>query len=156
MDLLKRNNLFPPLFTIINKINGYLNIMYALELLIPSSGTGTCNCDIRRKLATQKHSKNLILLKMCLKYFCQNKYNHVKTDVPEKHINWALQYDDLLAVLIKIYKIRIHRSNIPQDKLAVFNILLHIFETKYYVWKLVAATADMVRWNLSRLQEFYH
>ena len=43
MDLLKRNNLFPRLFTIINNINGNLNSMYGLELLIPSSGTGTRN-----------------------------------------------------------------------------------------------------------------
>ena len=56
-----QNNLFPPLFTIISNINGYLNILCGLELLILSPG-------------------------MCLKYFCQNKYNHIKTDVPEKHV----------------------------------------------------------------------
>ena len=82
---------------------------------------------------------------MCQKYFCQNKYNHVKIDVPEKHIYWAPQYDDLIAVSIQIYKRRIHRSNIPQDKLAIFPILLHFLEIKYYVRKLAAATADMVR-----------
>ena len=85
MDLLKRNNLLPPLFTIINNTNGYLNFLYGLELLILNSGTETRNCDIWRKLATRK-THNSDLLKMCLKYFCQNKYNHAKTDVPEKHI----------------------------------------------------------------------
>ena len=60
--------------------------MYASELLIPSSGTGTSNCDIWRNLAKRKKQQNSDLLKMCLKYFSQNKYNHVKTDVPEKHI----------------------------------------------------------------------
>ena len=40
MDLLKRNNLFPPLLTIINNIKGYLNIRYGLELLIPNMGQG--------------------------------------------------------------------------------------------------------------------
>ena len=77
-----------------NNIKGYLNILYGLELLIPSSGTGTRNCDIQRKLAThtkkkqnkKKKQQNSHLLKMCLKYFCQNKHNHVKTDVPEKPI----------------------------------------------------------------------
>ena len=85
------------------------------------------------KTGNTKKQQNSDLLKMCLKYFCQNKYHHVKTDVPEKHIYWASQYDDLLAVSIHIYKIRIHRSNIPQDKLAVFAIFLHFFEIKYYV-----------------------
>ena len=59
MDLLKRNHLFPPLFTIINNINGYLNILYDLELLIPSSGTGTRNCYMWRKLAPRKIAKFL-------------------------------------------------------------------------------------------------
>ena len=45
----QKNNLFPPLFLIINNIDGYLNILYGLELLIPSSGTGTRNCDICKK-----------------------------------------------------------------------------------------------------------
>ena len=49
MDLLKKNHLFPPLFTIINNTNGYLNILYGLELLIPDSGIGTRNCDIWKK-----------------------------------------------------------------------------------------------------------
>ena len=57
MGLLKRNNLFHPLFTIMNNIKGYLNILYGLELLIPSSGTGTRNCDIQRKLATHTKKK---------------------------------------------------------------------------------------------------
>ena len=48
MDLHIRNNLFPPLFTIINNINGYLNILYDLKSLIPNSGTGTHNCDIQK------------------------------------------------------------------------------------------------------------
>ena len=60
MDLLKRNNMFPPLFTIINNINGDLKFLYGLELLIPISGTGTRNYDIWRKLATRKNSKILI------------------------------------------------------------------------------------------------
>ena len=85
-----------------------------------------------KKTGNMKKQQNSDLLKMCLKYFCQNKYNHVKTDVPEKHIYWASQYDDLLADSIQIYKIRVHRSNIPQDKLAIFPILLHFFEIKYY------------------------
>ena len=83
MNLLKRNNLFPPLFSIINNINGYLNILYGLELLISSPGSETRNCDIWRKLANTKKTANSDLLKMCLKYFCQNKANHVKTDVPK-------------------------------------------------------------------------
>ena len=61
-----------------------------------------------------KKQQNSDLLKMCLKYFCQNKYRDVKTDVSENHIYRASQYDDLLAVSMQIYKIRIHRSNIPQ------------------------------------------
>ena len=127
-----RSNHSTSALLIINNINGYLNILYGLELLIPSSGTGTRNCDIRRKLATrkkkkEKRKKNSDLLKMCLKFFWQNKYNH---DVPEKRIYWASQYDDLLAVSIHIYKIRKHRSNIPQDKSAVFPVLLNFFEIK--------------------------
>ena len=145
MDLLKRNNLFPPLFIIINKINGYLNILYGLELLIPSSGTGIPivtygenwqhkkNKTKQKKKKKKKKQQNSDLLRMCLKYFCKNKYNHVKTDVPEKHINRASQYDELLAVSIQIFKVRIHRGNIPQDKLTVFPILLDFFEIKYYV-----------------------
>ena len=79
-----RNNLFPPLFSIINNINGDLNILCGLEQLIPSSGTRTDNYDIRRTLTTWKVSKNSDLLKMRIKYFCRNTYtcNHVKTDVP--------------------------------------------------------------------------
>ena len=77
----------------------------------------------------EKKQQNFDLLKMCLKYFCQNKYNHVRTDVPEKHIYWASQLDDLLAVSIQIYKMKIHRSNVPQDKLAAFPILLHFFKS---------------------------
>ena len=90
-------------------------ILYGLELLISSSWTGIRNYDIRRKMATQKqHISDQ--LKMFMKYFCQNKYNLVKTDVPEKHTYWVSQYDELLAVLVQIYKIRIHRSDISQDK----------------------------------------
>ena len=65
-------------------------------------------------------------------------------DVSVKPVYWG-SHDDLLAVSIKIYKIRIHRSNIPQDKLAIFPILVYFFKIKYYVWKLAAATAIMVR-----------
>ena len=97
------------------------------------------------KTGNTKKQQNSDLLKTCLKDFYQNNFNHVKTEVPEKHIYWATQYDDLLAVSIQIYKMRIHRSNISQDKLAVFPVLLHFFEIKYYVWKLAAATADVVR-----------
>ena len=64
----------------------------------------------------KKKTAKFDLLKMCLKYFCQNKYNHVKTDIPEKRIYCASQYDDMLAVSIQIYKIGIRRSSIPQDK----------------------------------------
>ena len=52
MDLHIRNNFFPPLFTMINDINGDLNILYGLELLIPSSGAGTRKFDMWRKLAS--------------------------------------------------------------------------------------------------------
>ena len=83
MDLIKRNYLFPPLFTVINNINGYLNILYGLELLIPSSGTAIVTYGENWQ---HKKEQNSDLGKMCLKYFCPNKYNHVKTDVPEKHI----------------------------------------------------------------------
>ena len=51
MDLHIQNNLFPPLFTIINDTNGDLNFLYGFDLLIPSSGTGNHNWDMGRKLA---------------------------------------------------------------------------------------------------------
>ena len=143
-DLLKRNNLFPPLFTIINNINGYLSTLYGLELLFPSSGTGTRNCDICRKLATWKNSKILICWKCA--WSISAKINIIMSKpVPEKHIYWALHYDDWLAVPIQIYKIKIHRSSIPQDKLAVFSYFTAFFRNQFYVWKLAAVTADMVR-----------
>ena len=131
------------MFIIIININGDLDILYGLELLVPSSGTVTRNCDIWRKLATRKTTKFCSAENM--PDFCQNKYNHIKTNVLEKHIYWASQYDDLLIVSIQIYKIMQHRSNIPQNKVAVFPILLHFFEIKYYVRRLAAATADRVR-----------
>ena len=49
-DLHISNGLFPSLFTIINNNNGDLIMLYYLELLVPSSGTGTGNCNIHRKL----------------------------------------------------------------------------------------------------------
>ena len=45
MDLHVINILFLSLF-IVDDINGHLNFLYGLELLIPSSGTGTRNCGI--------------------------------------------------------------------------------------------------------------
>ena len=93
----------------------------------------TGNTKKKTKKNKKKKQQNSDLLRMCLKYLCQNKYNHVKTDVPEKHFNRASQYDELLAVSIQNFKIRIHRGNIPHDKLTVFPILLHFFEIKYYV-----------------------
>ena len=48
MDLLMRNNLSPQLFTIIN-INDDFNILYRLELLIPSHGKGTPIYDMYGK-----------------------------------------------------------------------------------------------------------
>ena len=41
-----RNSLFPPLLTIINNINGTLNMLHNLEMLILSSWIGTGNWDI--------------------------------------------------------------------------------------------------------------
>ena len=52
IDLRIRNKLFFPLFTIINDFSGDLNFLYGLVLLMPSSGIGTRNCDIWRKLAS--------------------------------------------------------------------------------------------------------
>ena len=54
------------MFTIINNITGYLDILYGLESLIPSSGTGTRNCDME-KTANTKKQENSDLLKVCLK-----------------------------------------------------------------------------------------
>ena len=62
----------------------------------------------------EKQQKKIDLLQMCMKYFCRSTYNHVKTDVPEKHIYLALLYDELLAVSVQIYKIRTHQSNVPR------------------------------------------
>ena len=42
--------LFVPLFTFINNINGDIYMLHGLELLVPSTGTGTGECEIRRKL----------------------------------------------------------------------------------------------------------
>ena len=48
MDLHIKNDWFPTMFTLIkfDDINGDLKFLYGLELLIPSSGTGTRSCDI--------------------------------------------------------------------------------------------------------------
>ena len=62
MDLHIRNNLFSPLFTTINNINGDLTFLYGFELLIPSSGTGTRNCNICRTLARQGKKKKQKIL----------------------------------------------------------------------------------------------
>ena len=45
-----------------------------------------------------ENSKIIDLLKMCMKFFCRSTYNHVKTDVPKKHIYLASQYDESLVV----------------------------------------------------------
>ena len=97
-------------------------------MLIPNSGTGTHSCEVE-KTGNPKKQQNFDLLKMCLKYFCQNKYNYVRTDVPEKHIYWASQYGDLLAVSIQIYKIKIHQNKVPQDKLAFFSYFTALFKS---------------------------
>ena len=89
MGLHIRNSFCLPLFTIIDDITGDLNILYGLELLIPSSGTGTRNCDIHKITGNIKNSTYFDLLKICMKYFCRNTYNYVKTDVPKKHIYLA-------------------------------------------------------------------
>ena len=69
MELHIRNNLFLPCFTIINDINGDLNFLYGLELLIQSSGTWTHNCDNHvEKIGNMKNSKKFDLLKICTKY----------------------------------------------------------------------------------------
>ena len=68
-----------------------------------------------------------------MKYFCRSKYNHVKSGVLKKHIYLALQYDELLAVLVQIYRIKTHQKNVPNDQLAVFPKLLHFFKIKFYV-----------------------
>ena len=80
-----------------------------------------------------KNSKQFDLLKMCMKYFCRSTDNHVKSDVPKKHIYLASQYDEVLAVFVQIYKIRMPQSNIPHDQFAVFPILLHVFKIKFCV-----------------------
>ena len=80
-----------------------------------------------------KSSKIFDLLKMCMKYFCRSTYNHVKTDVPKKHIYLDLQYDELLAVSVQLYEIWMHESNIPHVIFAVFLILPHFFKIKFYV-----------------------
>ena len=54
IDLYIRNSLFPPLFTIINNINGDLNMLHGLELLILSNGTGAGIWNTRRKLTALK------------------------------------------------------------------------------------------------------
>ena len=80
-----------------------------------------------------KKQQNSDLLKLFMKYFCQNKYSHVKTDVPEKRIYLTSQYDELLAVLVQIYEIWKNESNLYHDKFAVFPILLHISKIKCHV-----------------------
>ena len=52
---------FLPLVVIIDNINGDLNILHGLELLIPTSGTRTGNCDTRRKLTAQNPVKTDLL-----------------------------------------------------------------------------------------------
>ena len=64
MDLHIRNNLFPPLFTIINDINGDLNFQYGLELLGQGLAIVTCV-----EIGNMKNSRKFDLLKMCMKYF---------------------------------------------------------------------------------------
>ena len=49
-----RNSLFPPLFAIINNINGDLNMLHGLEFLILSTGRGTGNWNTSRKLTALK------------------------------------------------------------------------------------------------------
>ena len=78
-----------------------------------------------------KSSKIFDPLKMCMKYFCRRTYNHVKTDVPKKHIYLALLYDELLAVSVQLYEIRMQESNITHVIVAVFLILLHFFKIKF-------------------------
>ena len=63
----------------------------------------------------------------------------------KKHIYLASRYDGLLAVSVQINKIRMHQSNVPHDKFAVFPILLHFFKIKFYVLEPATAEADMVR-----------
>ena len=62
-----------------------------------------------------------------MKCFCRSTYNHVKTDVSEKHIYLSSQYDELLAVSVQIHNTWTRQSNIPYDKFEVFPILLHFF-----------------------------
>ena len=66
---------------------------------------------------------------------------------PYKHL--------VFAVSVDIYKMRMHQSNILQDKMAVYPNLLHFFEIKFHVWKPVAATADIVRIIFFWLLAFY-
>ena len=49
--------------TFAGNINGDLNILHGLELLIPSSGTETGNCDTK-KIDGMKNFKNSYLLKV--------------------------------------------------------------------------------------------
>ena len=70
---------------------------------------------------------------MFMNCFCCSIYNHVKTDVPERHIYLASQFDELLAVSGQTYKIRVHQSNMPRDKFADIPTLLHFLQIKFYV-----------------------
>ena len=83
-----------------------------------------------KKTGNTKNSKQFDLLKMCMKYLCRSTHNHVKSDLPKKHIYLASQYDELLAVLVQIYKLRMQQSNIPHDQF--FPILLQFFKIKFY------------------------
>ena len=78
-----------------------------------------------------------ILICLRSEWFTLKLYNHVKTNVLKKHFYYVSQIDGLLAV-------RMHQSNIPQDKTAVFPHLSHFFEIKFCVWMPAAAIADMV------------
>ena len=50
IDLHIRNRMFPKVLITINNINGDLIMLHGLELLILSSGTGTCNFDMQKIL----------------------------------------------------------------------------------------------------------
>ena len=56
-----------------------------------------------------------------------SKLVFLKSTITEPHKNM------LFAVLVNIYKIRMHQSITTQYKIAVFLNLLHFFEIKFYV-----------------------
>ena len=79
-----------------------------------------------------KNSKNSDLLKICIKYSCQSTYNHVNTNIAKSTFT---EPHNIMgsAISAQIYKIKMHQSNIPLDKTAVFSLLLHGFEMKLFV-----------------------